>query len=484
MHSNNENDYNAFRLNCELLLHFLRKHELQDEYNFAVRLFILWILYSAVQQDIDGLSSIINKDYLVSKQRFYEAEYQKVIIAISLHNNINMTVTGSSGSNPSIQDLAIKGLDANELHSHLQLWKDSLESTSHDLALVGTIDRLASFLLSGYGDIPPVPPENFIMVPSTRLAHQLRMALATRAFTVPREDLWPQTSLQDDRAVQVFALLQPHESQKKKVFSDQEEAQWQEHMLELADSMTDLTVDVFDILCDALLKNGDASGIDALPVEEILLRRRLIKHKGGTGRRGGYNQKQRQAIDQQREILNNLYLIRHCLKQDKGNAGSGSQSSFLWSACNDLFGMRNQSRQTALLSQQALQYNPYRQAWEKRLTRYLAWLWRIRKDAKKCEEPIAVEALLLNAVGGSMDKDNPLRTLSRLEKALDRLRSDAVIQNWKYANDNDKWRGREGWQKSWLSQKITVEPPAMIIEHYQKIKETIAPPKAEKVLQL
>ena len=83
-----------------------------------------------------------------------------------------------------------------------------------------------------------------------------------------------------------------------------------------------------------------------------------------------------------------------------------------------------------------------------------------------------------------MDKNNPVRTQRHLEKALDRLRSDAVIQNWKYASANDNWKGREGWQKSWLSQKITVEPPAMIIEHYQKIKETIAPPKAKKALPL
>jgi hypothetical protein len=66
---------------------------------------------------------------------------------------------------------------------------------------------------------------------------------------------------------------------------------------------------------------------------------------------------------------------------------------------------------------------------------------------------------------------------------LDRLGSDEVIQNWKYASVNDNWAGREGWQKSWLSQKITVEPPATIIDQYQKIKETITPPKAEKLFR-
>jgi hypothetical protein len=390
-----------------------------------------------------------------------------------------VNVTGGTNANPSIQNFGIRGL-AREINNHFQLWKNSLESTPHDFELAETIYTLEDFMLNGYQDIPPVAPENFIRVPSTRIAHQLRMAIATGNFTFSREDLWPRADLNGDSTVRTFALLQPREAQKKRVLHDQEEARLQEKMVQLAGRMTDLTVDVFDIMCNALLKNVDANGIDTLPVEEILLQRGLTKHKSGNGRRGGYSIKQCQAIDQHREILNHLYLSSPSLKNAKGIAGSGSQSSSPWNACEELFGTGNQSRQTALLSQQALQYDPYRQAWEKRLTRYLAWQWRIRKNADKCAEPISVEVLLLNAVGGWIDKKNPVRTKQHLEKALDRLRTDAVIQNWKYANANDKWAGREGWQNSWLGQKITVEPPAMIIEHYQKIK--IAPPKAKKAL--
>lgn len=484
MNSDDEIKYNSFRLKCEHVLSFLRTYESQDEYNYAVRLLVLGLLYNVAQHNIDDLSSSINRDSLKSNQRSYAAEFQEVIDAISSKKFFNMSVTGGTNANPSIQNYGIQGLDADELNNHFQLWKNSLENTSHDPELVGTFYLLEDLLLSGFQDTPPVAPENFIEVPSTRLAHRLRMALATGKFNVSREDRWPRADLNDDSTVRVFALLQPQEAQKKKVFSHGQEASLQEKMGQLAGRMSDLTVDVFDIMCDALRKNGDADGIGALPVDEILQQRGLIKHKSGTGRRGGYNPKQRQDVDQHREILNNLYLSSHYLKNAKGNAGSGNQSSCPWNAFEDLFRMRNQSKQIALLPQLALQYDPYRQAWEKRLTRYLAWLWRIRKYAEESAESITVEVLLLNAVGESIDKKNPVRTKEHLEKALNRLWSDAVIQNWKYTNANDNWGGREGWQKTWLSQKITVEPPATIIKHYQNIKVTIAPPKAEKALPL
>jgi hypothetical protein len=484
MDSDDEINYNITRLRFEHLLSFFRNYEYQDEFNYAIRLLVLGLLYNGAQDIIDNLSVNLDRVLLASKQTTYATEFQDLIGAISSLSNLKINVTGGTNANPSIQNFGIQGLDASELNNHFQLWKNSLERTSHDLELVETIDLLEHDLFSGFQDIPPVAPENFILMPSTRQAHQLRMALATGNFTFSREDLCARADLNGDSTVQIFALLQPQVARKKRVLPDHEEAILRDKMVELVGRMTDLTVDVFDIICNALLKNGDADGIDALAVEEILEQRGLTKHKSGNGRRGGYKPEQRQAIDQHREILNHLYLNSHYLKKYKGNAGSGSQSSAPWNACEELFGMKNQVRQTALLSQQALQYDPYRQKWEKRLTRYLAWLWRIRKYAKECKEPIAVKVLLLNAVGRSMDRNNPARTRRRLEKALDRLRSDEVIRNWNYASANDNWAGREGWQKSWFNQKITVAPPALIIEHYKNIKEAITLPKAKKTIAL
>jgi hypothetical protein len=405
MNSDDEINFNNItRPRFEHLLDFLRKYESQDAYNHAIRLLVLGLLYNGAQEIIDSLSGNPDRNLLLSAQRNYAVEFQELLGAISSISNSNVSVTGGTDVNPSIQNFGIQGLVAGEINNHFELWKNSLEGTPRGLELAETIDLLEKELFSGFQDIPPVAPENFIMVPSTRLAHQLRMALATRTFTVSRANLWPRADLNDGSTVRVSALLQPQVARKKRVLPDHEEAILRDKMVQLVDRMTDLTVDVFDIMCNAFLKNGDSVGIDALTVEEFLEWRGLIKHKSGNGRRGGYHLEQRQAIDQHREILNNLYLISHYLKQDEGNAGSGSQSSSPWSECEDLFGMKNRPRQIALLSQQALRYDPYRQAWEKRLTRYLAWLWRIRKYADKFEEAITVEKLLVNAVGGSMDK--------------------------------------------------------------------------------
>ena len=86
-------------------------------------------------------------------------------------------------------------------------------------------------------------------------------------------------------------------------------------------------------------------------------------------------------------------------------------------------------RQTALLSAKALAYDPYRQTWEKRLTRYLSWQWRCTAHAGESGQPFAVTTLL-TAVGHPANPRRLTWQRTRLETALDVIDHDKVIPPW------------------------------------------------------
>jgi hypothetical protein len=126
----------------------------------------------------------------------------------------------------------------------------------------------------------------------------------------------------------------------------------------------------------------------------------------------------------------------------------------------------------------ALHYDPYRQYWEKRITRFLAYLWRIRRGRKDYLASISVEALLQGA-GLQVDKRNPKKSRSRTEKALNQLCLDGVIRAWCYVPQlNEKTAGRKGWVKAWLSWKVQIEPPQEIVEQYRKMHHALVGKKA------
>jgi hypothetical protein len=77
-------------------------------------------------------------------------------------------------------------------------------------------------------------------------------------------------------------------------------------------------------------------------------------------------------------------------------------------------------RQTALLSAKALAYDPYRQTWEKRLTRYLSWQWRCEAQTGNYLQPFAVTTLL-TAVGSPVNRRRLTWQRERLEKTLDTI---------------------------------------------------------------
>jgi hypothetical protein len=74
------------------------------------------------------------------------------------------------------------------------------------------------------------------------------------------------------------------------------------------------------------------------------------------------------------------------------------------------------NRQTALLIQQALRYDPYRERWEKRLARYFTF--HLRMDARRAARLVRRIGPLLEELNLPVDHRHPERTRTRFEAAL------------------------------------------------------------------
>jgi len=362
-------------------------------------------------------------------------------------------------------------------------------------------------------DLPLAGRElHFLNVDNSDLFHTLRRSLATKNFSVPDGDRWPAADLNNGfHHLKAIAQLKPDPTEVEPFLHDPGISEWQERTDAYVRLMDDLTADVLDVISAEWLKQAyHPESMVVLSDDDFLRHRAINPKKGGTGRRGGYHNHLRQEIARHIDVLANIYIrvfertVTELAEGKKGTypkrtkwAGesraiivssrvgpvnpSGDMEPRAWKIRpGDVFAqfLIGPGRQTALISQKALHYDPYRQYWEKRITRFLAYLWRIRRGRKDYLAPISVGALLRGA-GLQVDKRNPKKTRGRMEKALDQLGQDDVIRSWRYVPQvNEKPAGRKGWLETWVSWKVQVEPPQEIVEQYSKMNYTQAGKKA------
>jgi len=257
----------------------------------------------------------------------------------------------------------------------------------------------------------------------------------------------------------------------------------------------DLCADIFDIITAKWLKTAQhEQDTVKISADEFLLARGL-KARLQVGKRGGFEEEQRRAIQEQIEYLDQAWVTvremdvirltdkgkrkKEKWREDKkaliieGVTGQerldGRLNIYQWEVkpgavfAPFLFGP---GRQTALLSCKALQYDFYRQKWEKRIARYLAWIWRINRSNRR--ETLRVEKLL-EAAAVEIDKNRPGRTRDRLHKALNQLKEDGIITAWKEDTD-EGLTARRGWWREWLESKVIITAPKEILQHYEQIE--------------
>lgn len=318
----------------------------------------------------------------------------------------------------------------------------------------------------------------------------LREALAQNQFQSLEGSPWPTALLGKEGQAQLIpAALDPHCS-----LAPEEQGSWSHLMWSQRQQLSDLTVDVLDTLGAIWLKTATNPNDDAVAdLDSLLTIRGLKQRTGRTGERRGFRNNQRLEIFKSLVQIQNLWLtlgqfesIETTPKGRKKRRVQAIQSrafvitdrlgQLRLDGCIDVekfifrpgkvFGqfLFGPGRQTALLSARALSYDPYREAWEKRLTRYLSWHWKA-SSIKQDGHHYSV-ATLLNAVDPQLN--TRLQThKNRLEKALDKLQTDQVIHSWAYV------------EASQLSE-INVSPPTGAKESFPLAAAVAALPELSR----
>lgn len=260
------------------------------------------------------------------------------------------------------------------------------------------------------------------------------------------------------------------------------------------DQLGDIAVDVMDIVLSRYLKK--TGGVVTLTTDEILAARGIRpKMKGGYT--AGYRAEDRKKISSVLQAMDNLWIVVGELEvYAKGRRAPQrfreKSRLMMITGITEQVGMTEDDHipmawrvrigevftallsselatQYALLSTKTLKYDPYRQKWEKRLSRYYHPLWRIRQADESFAQPIRVKTLL-DAIGMPVRKESPMRTRERFEQALDRLNADDVIGGWNYVvgDADEEAATRRGWVEDWLTWRVCVEPSPAIAGSYKE----------------
>jgi len=139
--------------------------------------------------------------------------------------------------------------------------------------------------------------------------------------------------------------------------------------------------------------------------------------------------------------------------------------------------------QTALLTQEILRFDPYRQKYEKRLARYLSWQWRIKRQEVVHRHQVRT---ILNNI--QLSDSNLEEAQEKFENALECLLREKIIAHWQYEKSDDyvdlqaRIRARECWRNSWLRSVVLIEPPMYVLSQPRRAAsspKSLGPEKTE-----
>ncbi|MBS1725060.1 MAG: helix-turn-helix transcriptional regulator [Armatimonadetes bacterium] len=341
----------------------------------------------------------------------------------------------------------------------------------------------------------------FLEVMNASHYHAVRDALASKRFTQTNGSPWPTAILNKGRA-QGYAELRPAVMDVQHFLSPDEEKQWVERMWKQREELSDLDADALDALSAIWLRQTKNPDEDAVAgVDEILEMRGILPKKGGQGRRGGYHPEQRLEILRALSHIQNLWMNMTQMEVYEGPRKGRAKTMAIKSRAFTITDMMGQlrldghmdvsqfifrpgkvfahflfgvGRQTALLSARALHYNPYRQASEKRLARYLSWQWRCQAGGG-CLGKVYLVGTLLEVVGEVPNQRYPNRSRERLERLLDVLLQDKLIATWQYERWQEERATQRGWLNDWMDSTLLLEPPTEILEQYGNFRRSERP---------
>jgi hypothetical protein len=116
--------------------------------------------------------------------------------------------------------------------------------------------------------------------------------------------------------------------------------------------------------------------------------------------------------------------------------------------------LESPNRQVANLSERALQYDPYRQKWEKYLSRYFFFNGHMNAKGQGSTFNRHIGRLIEDC-SLEIERDRPKRTRERFEKAMDQIQQDGFINAWRYKEP--LMLPERKWIDAWLDQMITID---------------------------
>ena len=326
---------------------------------------------------------------------------------------------------------------------------------------------------------------NYIFVMNNVAYQAVREAIYRKKFTQDKPDSWPKSHfIKGNTRGYIQIIPKSEEAELYKVANDN------------VHSLTNIDVDVFDIMCSIFLnKAKHPDDIIKIDLADILAMRGLKLKLGGDGRRGGYEAKQKEQVINALKNIQSLWLTiektvlyknnqpvqvsvqgrTFVFKNLDGKEYIVSKKTCSKSVCftvDKVFAkyLTVSQRQVALLPIKAIQYHAYRFNCEKQLCRYLSWRWRTQAYKGNFLQKNKVSTLL-EATGETLNERSPLRTRDRFEKALDQLAQDGLIAAWHYVKWNEEITTNKGWAKYWLNTFVVIEPPNLVKEHYRSIEK-------------
>lgn len=374
------------------------------------------------------------------------------------------------------------------------------------------LDDLLKAPQAGAGEraLPQLPAGTLIVLASGYF-HDIREALYKNTFRRVEGSPWPTAPLLRDGS-RGYAQLRPAVMDSEPLLPTSRLQAWVTTMWRQQSELSDLDADGLDALCAIYLGQARAADDAAVAdVDEILAMRGLKPKRGGQGRRGGYEPEQRAEMLKALSHIQNLWIdIGEVKIYERSGSGQRARHSTIKTLQSRPFIITDRmgqvrldgyldverfifrpgkafaaflfgaGRETGLLFQKALQYDPMRRKWEKRLTRYTSWQWQAHARNGKFVQRLNVR-VLLDAVGEILNDRYPAKTRIRLEKALTTLMEDGVLARWGYTSWELGATERRGWGAEWLDAEIAIEAPRMIREFYERHLDDIAPPAAKQL---
>ena len=326
---------------------------------------------------------------------------------------------------------------------------------------------------------------NYIFVMNNVTYQAVREAIYRKNFTQHEPDSWPISYfIKGNTRGHIQIIPKSEDNELLKVANDH------------VQSLCNIDVDVFDILCSIFLnKAKHPDDIIQIDLTDILAMRGLKLKLGGHGRRGGYEAKQKEQVINALKNIQSIWLTIDKTVLYKNNkpvqvsvqgrtfmfknldgkeyvVNKETCSKSVFFTVDKVFAkyLTASQRQVALLPIKAIQYHAYRFNCEKQLCRYLSWRWRTQAYKGNFLQKNRVSTLL-EATGETLNERSPLRTRERFEKALDQLAEDGLIAAWHYVKWNEEITANKGWAKYWLNTSVVIEPPNLVKEHYRSIEK-------------